>query len=112
MLAISLGFIASVVFASIASHYLPKVGLMSDSKLLLRPSEAPHAEPQSEDAPIFHIKVGDEGIAASALRPVGEVRFGEDLIDAISHVGLIERGRQVRVVKREGNRLVVEEVQT
>ncbi len=110
LLAILLGFVGACILAAITGHYLPKAKFMSNSKLLLRPGEPLEAEPQSDQSPIFKINVGDEGLAASALRPVGEVRFGEDLIDAISDVGMIERGRRVRVIKREGNRLVVEEV--
>lgn len=112
VLALGLGFVSATLLACVVGHYLPKVGLMSDSKLLLRPGPALEHEPQSDEAPIFKINVGDEGIAAGPLHPVGEVRFGENLIDAISHVGMIERGRRVKVIKREGNRLVVEEVTT
>lgn len=112
LLAILLGFVGALILAAVAGHYLPKARFMSDSKILLPPGPAPEHEPQSEQSPIFKISVGDEGLAVSALRPVGEARFGENLIDAVSDVGFIERGRRVRVIKREGNRLVVEEVKT
>ncbi|MBS3820557.1 MAG: hypothetical protein GVY16_06015 [Planctomycetes bacterium] len=111
-LGLGLAFVAFLVAAGILSQYLPKMKILSKSRLLLAPSRPAASEPRADDAPIFRINVGDEGLAASALRPVGEVRFDGDLIDAISDSGMIDRGRRVRVIKREGNRLVVEEIDT
>jgi len=36
------------------------------------------------DAPILHVAVGDVGIVHSPCRPVGTVRFGETLVDAMA----------------------------
>ncbi|MBX3387329.1 MAG: hypothetical protein KF768_12230 [Phycisphaeraceae bacterium] len=59
------------------------------------------------------VKVGDEGTAASPLRPTGRARFGESLIDVHADsrgTGYIESGKRVRVVRIEGRSVTVEPV--
>lgn len=51
--------------------------------------------------------VGQEGVAATILRPAGKVRLGEKVYDAMAQVAYIERGRKVQVVSCEGSTLVV-----
>jgi membrane-bound serine protease (ClpP class) len=58
---------------------------------------------------MFRIQAGMTGVAISMLRPVGKVRFGEDSLDAVAVEGIIEAGRCVRVLRRDGNRIVVQE---
>ncbi len=55
------------------------------------------------------VALGDWGVAESLLRPAGRVRFGHKTVDVVSEGSFIERGRPVRVIEIEGNRVVVEE---
>ena len=110
LLSLSLGFIASLIAAAILSRYLPKIPLFTKSKLILAPVAASDDAPRSEDSPMLKIQVGQTGQTESMLRPVGRVRFGDDLLNAVSEGGVIESGRTVRVLHRDGNRIVVEEV--
>jgi len=105
------GFVFFVVAAAILSVYLPKIPLLTKSKLILAPAEAAHDAPRAPNSPMLHITVGQIGTTRSPLRPVGEVRFEDNLLDAVSAGGIIESGKQVRVLRREGNRIVVEEVE-
>jgi len=57
------------------------------------------------------INIGDMGVVESMCRPVGKARFGDDLLDAASEGGVIEAGSRVRVLRRDGNRLIVEKVE-
>lgn len=50
---------------------------------------------------------GQEGEAHTELRPAGIVVVGNEKIDVVTGGELIERGRRVKVVKVEGNRIVV-----
>jgi membrane-bound serine protease (ClpP class) len=50
---------------------------------------------------------GALGRAASDLRPAGKARFGEHLVDVISHGSYIEAGTEVVVTKVHGARVVV-----
>lgn len=51
--------------------------------------------------------MGREGKALSTLRPAGRAVFGEDILDVVTEGEFINQDTQVRVVKVEGNRIVV-----
>jgi membrane-bound ClpP family serine protease len=80
------------------------------SRLVLAPAAAFTGPPVAESSPFTRVKVGDVGVAETMCRPVGKVRFGDDLLDASSEGGIVERGATVRVLANDGNRLIVEEV--
>jgi len=102
------GLIAAVIGAAILSRFLPKIPIAGR---LVLPSAAPaDGAPVTETSPIGRISVGDTGVVESMCRPVGMVRFGEDIVDASSEGGPIEKGAKVRVLRYDGNRVVVEEV--
>ncbi len=52
---------------------------------------------------------GAMGIAHTALRPAGAIEVDGQRIDAVSNGTFIERGKPVRIVQIDGNRVVVEE---
>lgn len=62
------------------------------------PGPAPAAGP---------VAVGEDGIAATPLRPVGFVRFGERRIEAVAEHGMIEAGTAVTVTESAPARIVV-----
>jgi len=86
------------------TKYLPKVPVAG--RLVLAPSTV-RPSPTTDRAPITVVQVGDVGTVHSVCRPVGQVRFGEALVDAIADGDMIPTGTKVRVVKKEGNRIVV-----
>jgi len=55
--------------------------------------------------------VGKTGQAVTDMRPTGAARFGDDELDVVSSGKFILKGAQVVVVKAEGYRLVVKEVE-
>lgn len=54
--------------------------------------------------------LGKEGKTVSILRPAGRAVFGEDILDVVTGGDFISRDVPVKVVKVEGNRIVVEKV--
>ena len=100
---------AFLVAAAFLSKYLPKVPLFTKSKLILAAATAADHAPRADDSPLLRLEIGAYGKAVTPLRPVGTVRFGEDLLDAMCEGTIIDSGARVRVVRREGNRIVVEE---
>ncbi len=54
--------------------------------------------------------VGDEGVAATALRPSGKAMFGDTLVDVVSESGFVESGTPVRVVSAGRMRIAVETI--
>jgi len=51
---------------------------------------------------------GQEGVAETALRPAGIASFGERRVDVVTRGNHIDAGTRVRVIKVEGNRVVVD----
>ncbi len=109
LFAMMVGLVASVPAILIAARYLPKVPLAR--RLFLGPAPAFVGPPVSDSSPIRRIEVGAEGTVVARCRPVGLVRFGEDLLAASSQGEMIEPGTRIRVLRRDGNRLVIEPVQ-
>lgn len=108
--AMSLGiaFLAAVVAAMVLARYLPHVPVAG--RLVLTPVQAGPDAAVSDISPIRHVQCGDVGVVERVCRPVGKVRFGDDLLDAGSEGMIIEPGATVRVLRREGNQVIVEKV--
>lgn len=51
--------------------------------------------------------IGQEGVVETVLRPSGKVRVGEEVYDAISLDGIVEKETRVRVAKIETNQIYV-----
>jgi membrane-bound serine protease (ClpP class) len=51
--------------------------------------------------------VGANGVALSILRPSGNARFGDAIVDVITRGEFIEPASPVRVLAIEGSRIVV-----
>ena len=51
--------------------------------------------------------VGQKGIAATLLRPVGKVEIDGELLDATSEVGFIDKGEEIVVTRFENAQLFV-----
>jgi membrane-bound ClpP family serine protease len=94
-------FVAGVV----ASPFLVNVALQLwakspvGKKIILEPVQVGRAP-----APV---RVGQIGVAASEMRPMGECEFGDVRIEAISELGIIVPGQKVRVVAIDNGRPTV-----
>jgi membrane-bound serine protease (ClpP class) len=108
LVALGSGFVAALVAAAFLMRHFEKVPLAN--KLLLPEAAAVSDIPAPEDSPIQRIREGELGTVTGMCRPVGTVRFGNDLVDAMTEGEPLEPGTKVRVIRREGNRLVVEKV--
>jgi len=100
------GAVAATIAAALLAKHLSKMPLAK--RLFLEAPSAPAGPPVPEASPMQRIEVGDTGVVEGVCRPVGKVRFGDDLVDAMTEGDTIEAGAAVRVIRREGNRLVVE----
>ncbi|MCE5327593.1 MAG: hypothetical protein LLG01_14400 [Planctomycetaceae bacterium] len=105
--ALLIALLASTAIISVLAIYLPKVPLVN--RLVLAPVHVEPAPPVEASSPLRRISVGDVGVVEGMCRPVGKVRFGEDLMDAASEGSIIPVGRRVRVLRSDGNGIVVEE---
>jgi membrane-bound ClpP family serine protease len=106
------GILAAVAVAFTLAWYLPHIPYAN--RLIL---SAPSAEDQPDSgggafgaqaAPAALL--GAIGEAATALRPAGKARFGEDFLDVVSEGDFINPGSRVQIIEIESNRIVVKEV--
>lgn len=65
---------------------------------------------ESSFAQDLSIYDGREGVAVTDLRPAGNALFDGRKLDVVTAGDLIARGRRVRVIRVEGNRVVVKAV--
>jgi membrane-bound serine protease (ClpP class) len=93
--------------ALMALRVLPKTPM--GRKMMLRgPStSASPAERSATEAGLSEL-VGTVGIATTSLRPVGIATLNERRVDVVSRGSHLDAGARVRVVKVEGNRVIVE----
>jgi membrane-bound serine protease (ClpP class) len=106
--AAGVAFVLALLAMPLLSRVLPRIPVAG--RLIIAESRAAAEPPVPESSPMLRIDVGEEGTVQSVLRPVGKVRFGNDLLDAMSEGDVIEPGTRVRVVRCEGNRLIVEKM--
>lgn len=106
MSAVSGGLIVAAVGAYYLSRWLPRSPLLGR---IIAPN--PTADSVVVDDPYpSAARVGDVGTAESLLRPAGKARFGPLLVDVVSESEYIEPDTRVRVIERQGNRVVVRRV--
>lgn len=102
IMVIASSIILAVVGLLLLARYLPQLpggGLMPanpDVTTLLH--DEPHAD---------HALVGEIGVVIGPLKPSGQVRFGQEVVDVTSQGEYIETGRRVQVIKREGMTIIV-----
>jgi len=108
LMALGLGFVAALVGSLLLMQYLPRLPITNRLAL----AEAQHyGEPTvTAGSPLAGVAVGDIGVVETMCRPVGKVRFGEELLDAAAEGDYIDVGREVKLVRADGNRLVVEQI--
>jgi membrane-bound serine protease (ClpP class) len=105
---IAASLIATFLVATLSFRFMPKFPLLS--KLILTSEEK--REKGYRSAPVKLEKfIGKQGMTLTMLRPVGKAQFGDTILDVVSEGELIEKGKQVKVMKVEGNRIVVSEVE-
>ncbi len=108
-----------VIAAVFVSKYLGAIPVM---KALVLEVPGPVIAADDGPAPIsslaasaflgLPVKVGDQGVADSALRPAGKARFDDRFVDVVSDGGFVDRDKPVRVIEIAGNRVVVREVES
>jgi len=78
-------------------------------RLILGPSPSDGADDQLETESV--VDLGDEGTALTDLRPSGTGRFERRKLSVVTSGEYIERGTQIRIVRVDGNRIVVRQAQ-
>ena len=100
------GFFGFVVGALILAKYLPRIPKLG-RLVLAEPTPATSMAVAGPPDIAPGIDVGATGIAIGPLHPAGQVRIDNATVDVVTEGQLIDRGAQVQVIRREGNRIVV-----
>jgi len=110
---------AFVVAASMLSKHFNAMPIFN--RLVLQPAqgasdgqtESKDAEgkplPQAQSDSVLGVDIGDWGVAVSPLRPAGKARFADNYLDVMTDGSFVDSGQQVKIVKLQGNRVVVRE---
>lgn len=56
------------------------------------------------------LQIEMRGVALSDLKPIGKVEFGNKSYEATSHGHLIESGQEVRIVRIDRNKIIVDKI--
>jgi membrane-bound serine protease (ClpP class) len=95
-----------IVFVAviIGIKYIPRSGLWK--RLVLATSQIKEEGYRADSAGMQNY-LGKTGKTVTILRPSGRALFGEEALDVITEGEFIDKGEQVKVVKVDGNRIVV-----
>jgi membrane-bound serine protease (ClpP class) len=107
----SLGFAGFVILAYILAKFLPKTSVFGG--LILAPADKGPVMQIDLTAPLEKtgkLKVGDTGIAITKLRPAGQARFNNAVVDVVTEGDLIEKDRRIKIIQIQGNRVVVKQI--
>ena len=114
LLGILLGFVGFAVLAVLITKYLPRMQFLSG--LILKPAIAAEdvhhkvsvtAPPESSS---IDVKTGQIGTVVTPLRPTGDAKFEDAIVDVVAQAQFLEKGDSVEIVEIHGNRVVVKKV--
>jgi membrane-bound serine protease (ClpP class) len=95
---------------SILARFLPELPFFNRLVLATQSRSGPSLEMRTPAIFEPTVKVGEEGVARTILRPAGKAEFGAALIDVVTDGEFLDPGVRVRVTLIEGERVVVEGV--
>jgi len=110
-LALGIGFIGFTILAYFLAKFLPKTSTFAG--LVLSPAGAGEKLQIDSTAPLAEIcelKIGDDGIAMTKLRPAGRAKFRQAIVDVVTEGDLIEKDKKVKIVHIQGNKVVVKQM--
>lgn len=90
----------------IITRYLPDTPFFRFIALARAQPRGPSFSGRTVDSPTS-LAVGETGVALSILRPSGNARFGDSIVDVITRGEFIEPASPLRVLAIEGSRIIV-----
>ena len=106
MVKLGMSFALAGLGIAALAKYLPETNLYH--RLILASAGAQGPSLPAAQSEFMRVKVGDEGCAASILRPSGRAVIAGEAHDVITRGSFVEPGTPLRVVAVEGARIVVE----
>ncbi len=104
---IALSFTGAMVLIGIASKFLPSVPLVSrlflSKKMEKKDGYSIHSSYEKTDIE------GKTGVSKTTLRPAGKAIIDNQLFDVVTTGDFIQKGTPIKVIKTDGNHIIVEE---
>jgi len=101
-----LAFLAFLAIAFLLAFFLPRSPIAKKIGLSTTLSASAGFKSRTSD---YNNLIGKEGISESILRPAGKARIDDILYDVVSETDFIKKDVLIRVVKIEGNNIIVRE---
>src|SRR5438876_12042 len=99
-----IAFLGGAVAVVVLSRWLPKTSFYG--KLVSQSASGVTTEAKLAQRQIS--RLGQVGVAISALRPGGKAQFGDEILDVISQGELIDKGQRVKIIGHSGTEAVGE----
>lgn len=106
LLSLGVAFVIAAIIVAIVIRLFKHKGVWN--RFILRDelkTELGYVSSPSKDA-LLNL----EGVAVTPLRPAGTVIIGEERVDVVADGEFVENNRKIKVVRIEGNRIVVREL--
>ncbi len=104
IIVLSSSVIIAVTGIALLARYLPSMPF--GRRLVLANPESAEALAISDPHPDVAL-VGDIGVVTGDLRPGGQARFGQEIVDVQSQGEYVDAGRRVQVIRHDGPKVVV-----
>jgi len=105
----AIGVCGAAILLIAFARYLPDIGPFK--RLTLATTVGGTMEDTLVVRHASQVKLGDEGLARSALRPYGTIEIGGQQMEATSEAGYLQAGTPVRVREVSGTKIVVEAIE-
>ncbi|HBP86321.1 MAG TPA: peptidase [Nitrospiraceae bacterium] len=102
---VALSILVAIIATLILLRYFPRLPF---GKRLILETNLQAQEGYESSPPEDHRWLGMQGIAVSDLHPSGIARFDGQRVDVVSDGGFIDAGQPLKVVRIDGNRIVVQ----
>ena len=112
LLAASVGLLVSGVLFVRYTGRIPVLERFTGGTVTSIASEPAGLLSEASEEAVDPLEVGSYGITISPLRPAGKIMIGDRSVDVVTEGDFVDSGHQVRILKMEGNRVVVRVVDT
>jgi len=106
----------SFIVMAVLMMFFPRIRLFR--RLILETPASKDAVPIPESSPSGQLPasgnrlIGLQGTCLTKLRPAGKIRLGDDVLSVVTDGRWVQPGAAVRIISVEGNRIVVEEMES
>jgi len=112
LMAVSIGFVGFLVLAYLLARYLPESEFLSGFMLgpAAKGGQMPVSMTSAQVKQVSQLAIGDLGEVVSPLRPAGQAKFGDAVVDVVTSGEFMGNGTMIEIIEIHGNRVVVRSV--